>query len=229
MNPHANRNATRLWNGFKHSSLQHKLTPLVLLFILVTSCSFFIVIDQPIMNTMLLASLSVNIVVVLSMVLVVRRYIAKPIALIRDAVQRLSQGDINLQIDYSSHDETGMIIGSINDFSKNLYLTSRFAEAIGQGQLQHDFTAAGDHDKLGNSLIQMRDRIMAAADEDKRRNWATEGHAKFGEILRNYQEDVQALADNIISNFTKYMNANQGALFIADDQHQYLDLVGMYA
>jgi PAS domain S-box-containing protein len=75
----------------------------------------------------------------------------------------------------------------------------------------------------------MRDRIKQVADDDKKHNWATEGHAKFGEILRNHQQDVHALSDKIISSFAKYMNANQGALFIVDDQQEYLELIAMYA
>jgi PAS domain S-box-containing protein len=218
-----------LWNSFRHSGIRSKLIPLVFLFIFLTLGIFYILNRDGIQNTMLSALLSTNMVIVFSMLWVVWRYIAKPVALIRNAAERLARGDINVQIDYMSNDESGMIIRDLNLFSKNLYRVSNFAEAIGKGQLQHEFAASGEHDKLGHSLIQMRDRIKTAADEDRRRNWATEGYARFGEILRNYQQDVHALADNIISNFVKYMNANQGALFIVDDEHEYLEMVGLYA
>jgi PAS domain S-box-containing protein len=229
MDSQAKQTTPGLLAGFRHYSIRGKLNPLVFLYILVSIWGFYIMSSNGIANTMLSVLLWTNMLVGLSTLFIVRRYVAKPVELILEAAEQLARGDINVKIDYESVDETGMIIQHINTFSKNLYKASSFAEAIGQGQWQQSFVAAGAHDKLGHSLIQMRDRIRNAAEEDKKRNWATEGHAKFGDILRNYQQDVHALADNIISNFAKYMNANQGALFITDEDHQYLELAGMYA
>ena len=63
----------------------------------------------------------------------------------------------------------------------------------------------------------MRDNLSKVAEDDKKRNWATEGMAKFGEILRTNTNDLGKLADEIISNLVKYLKANQGALYIIDD------------
>jgi PAS domain S-box-containing protein len=65
----------------------------------------------------------------------------------------------------------------------------------------------------------MRDNLAKVAEDDKKRNWATEGMAKFGEILRTNNSDLVKLADEIIRNLVKYLNANQGAIYIMDDNH----------
>jgi transcriptional regulator with GAF, ATPase, and Fis domain len=74
-----------------------------------------------------------------------------------------------------------------------------------------------DSDVLGNALINMRDNLARVADEDKKRNWATEGLAKFGEILRTNTNDLSKLTDEIILSLVKYLKANQGAIYIVDD------------
>ncbi|MFZ2907451.1 MAG: PAS domain S-box protein, partial [Cyclobacteriaceae bacterium] len=47
---------------------------------------------------------------------------------------------------------------------------------------------------------------------------ATEGLAKFGEILRTNTNDLNKLTDEIILNLVKYLKANQGAIYIIDDE-----------
>jgi PAS domain S-box-containing protein len=98
-----------------------------------------------------------------------------------------------------------------------LKATTSFAENIGNGNYQTDFKPLSEHDVLGNALINMRNNLAEVAEDDKKRNWATEGMAKFSEILRTNNNDLLKLADEIIGNLVKYLKANQGALYIVDD------------
>jgi transcriptional regulator with GAF, ATPase, and Fis domain len=98
-----------------------------------------------------------------------------------------------------------------------LKATTQFAENIGNGKYDSQFQPLSEHDVLGNALLNMRENLARVAEEDKKRNWTTEGLAKFGEILRTNNNDVQKLSDEIISNLVKYLKANQGALYIIDD------------
>ncbi|HEY9192969.1 MAG TPA: hypothetical protein VIO81_08835, partial [Methyloversatilis sp.] len=41
--------------------------------------------------------------------------------------------------------------------------------------------------------------------------------AKFVDILRSKNDDIAVLADDIIRSLVRYMNANQGALYIVND------------
>jgi putative methionine-R-sulfoxide reductase with GAF domain len=69
--------------------------------------------------------------------------------------------------------------------------------------------------------------------EDRIRNWATEGLATFGDILRKNNDDINRLADVIISELVKKLNANQGGLFIVtkdeDGSEEYLKMEACYA
>lgn len=89
-----------------------------------------------------------------------------------------------------------------------------------------------EKDVLGNFLMQLRDKLSRNIEEDKtrkiedkRRSWATEGQSKFAELLRTNNNDLNALAYNVISNLVKYLEANQGGFFILnkDEDQDYKD------
>ena len=120
-----------------------------------------------------------------------------------------------------------------------LNTNAEFADKIGRGELDTQFTPQSDEDVLGHALVNMRDNLKNVAEDDAKRNWATEGLAKFAEILRGNSEDMEALSFEIISNLVRYLKANQGGLFILDSDHNenghvaledsYLSLVACYA
>ncbi len=77
----------------------------------------------------------------------------------------------------------------------------------------------------------MRNRLQQVAREDKIRNWVNEGQAKFSEILRQHNDEIESLGSHIITNLVEYLHASQGALFIVKEEgeDQYLELLSTYA
>ncbi len=85
---------------------------------------------------------------------------------------------------------------------------------------------------LAMALLSMRDKMKLINEEEQKRNWVTQGLAQFAEILRIQNEEIQEVADKILSSLVKYLNANQGAIFILNDddsQNKFLELIGCYA
>src|SRR6187551_2818215 len=89
---------------------------------------------------------------------------------------------------------------------------TRFVKEIEQGNLEVQYNGDDkvDHENLlASSLISMRNQMKQFSQEERQRNWVTEGLAKFVDILRSKNDDIKVLAEDIISNLIKYMGANQ--------------------
>jgi PAS domain S-box-containing protein len=144
--------------------------------------------------------------------------ITKPVAFLKNIVVKLGRGElVEEKRAKFNNDEIGDMALAMDNLVNGLKGTTLFAENIGNGNYQSSFTPLSEHDVLGNALINMRNNLSKVAEDDKKRNWATEGMAKFGEILRTNNNDLMKLSDEIISNLVKYLKANQGGLYIVDD------------
>lgn len=95
---------------------------------------------------------------------------------------------------------------------------TEFANVIGQGEYEKEY-AVNTEDSLSVALVTMRDKLKKMSDEDKKRDWVNSGLAKMGDILRSGYEDSSSLYFNIISFISKYLEANQGGLFVIGDNH----------
>jgi PAS domain S-box-containing protein len=95
-----------------------------------------------------------------------------------------------------------------------------FVHAIEKGELDAGYhTDEGDApaSALAQSLVRMRDQMKKFAEEEQNRRWATEGLAQFMDILREQNNDLATLADRTIQLVVKYMHANQGALYLIQE------------
>lgn len=109
-------------------------------------------------------------------------------------------------------------------------LTS-FVEAISSGNYNVELNMEGDSN-LSQTLLTMRDKLRANAEDDRRRNWSTTGLAQIGEILRASSSTSSELFDSIIKFVVKYTKSNQGGLFVLNEDNEsdkYLELVACYA
>ncbi len=124
------------------------------------------------------------------------------------------------------------------EFDKNQRIF-RFVEKIRFGKIDAEYKVQGSDDVLGQSILDLRDNLKnnkeeedKRRNEDQQRNWIAEGLAKFGDILRKDTDNLEELSYNLISNLVKYINANQGALLIIEDEDEtdkHLRMTACYA
>src|SRR5688572_13046382 len=109
---------------------------------------------------------------------------------------------------------------------------SNFMEAISAGNYSANLDDELVRGTMGNTLITMRDKLKANAEEDRKRNWSTSGLAQIGELLRTSFTTTQDLFDGIIKFVVKYTKSNQGGLFLLNEENpsqKFLELVACYA
>jgi HAMP domain-containing protein len=157
------------------------------------------------------------------------KIIVKPINELKTVVNALAQGEIIEISTNNSNDEIGEMKNSVKNMTEGLKVNTNFAVEIGKGNYEVAYSPLSEKDQMGNALIGMKESLMKNALEDNKRNWATVGVAKIGDILRN-NHDIEILYDSIIKFIVNYLGANQGGLFIAEnDPEAFLELKSCYA
>ena len=165
------------------------------------------------------------------------RNITRPISYVKDIVVKLGEGQLpeanRKETQTFSHDEVGEMAQAVDELVSGLRATSGFAENIGKGTYDARFSPLSEQDVLGNALLNMRDNLRSVAEEGKNRHWATEGTAMFGELLRQNSGSVKELTTTILSKLIEYMHANQGGLFVVQEDDSsdeaYMTLEACYA
>ncbi|MFP4287773.1 MAG: GAF domain-containing protein [Bacteroidales bacterium] len=166
------------------------------------------------------------------------RIISKPVIYLRDILNVMGKGKIPEENIKAGNDEIGDMGKALNFLIEGLKEKAIFAREIGQGNFEHNYKPLSDDDTLGLSLMEMRESLRKAKQEeenrkieDKKRNWATQGIAQFADLLRQNNDNLKDLSFNIIKNMVNYLDANQGGVFILEDEGEevYVELAACYA
>lgn len=183
-----------------------------------------------------------GILLLIAIVWYISLQISKPIVNITNTLKAIiDTGDVleTSKIQIKGKDELAEMSLAVNRLMDNLLATATFAKEVGQGHYEVKYHPLSEKDLLGNSLIEMRDNFIKAdaeenrrKEEDRRRNWMQEGLAKFSDILRISSNNLSELSMHVITNLVKYINCNQGGVFILNDEQdeeKFLELTACFA
>lgn len=198
-------------------------------------------IDKPVFNTLkiLLFALIFTWLAFSLVNYFIMKTITRPINGLVKVVKELGEGSLADTFHYPHKDEIGQMAQSVNELVEGLQRTAIFASEIGKNNFEHPFEPLSEKDVLGNALLEMRKSLKAASEEEKirktedeKRNWTTQGLAKFADILRQNNDNIQELSYDIIRNLVDYLDVNQGGIFIYnnnDENDKFLELTACYA
>jgi len=130
----------------------------------------------------------------------------------------LAAGKLNAPFHQNGQDEFMTIAKALHATGEDLKNKTAFANHIGTGNLQAAYEPTSPDDQLGLSLLKIKENLLAVKDEDRKRNWTTDGLARFVEVLRT-DKNLHELCHDILKNLVALLRANQGTIFIvsADD------------
>ncbi len=182
-----------------------------------------------------------GILLMLVCVILIVNGIIRPINGASQVLSQLSLGHISKseQLPVKNNDEIGVMSKALNALTTGLREMLEFAGKIGKGNYAVEYHLLSEQDELGAEMLEMRNNLTASAEKEKqfkeeeeRRGWVNHGLAEFAEILRNNSHDMEILTYQVISRLVKYLDANQGGLFVTNDDdpsHPYLELAANYA
>ena len=116
------------------------------------------------------------------------------------------------------NDEIGSLTNTISGIKQEIAQAATLVHKTGEGEFEEVITE-GKHpitSKLFNAIQRMQSRMQQVAEDDKQRNWTSHGLAKFVDILRSKDDDLQALSDTILAELVKYTGSNQGAIYLKE-------------
>jgi GAF domain-containing protein len=80
-------------------------------------------------------------------------------------------------------------------------------------------------------ITEKNEALQSSSEEDRARKWIAEGVSSFVDLMKNTNEGIEEVAYKVISGLVKYVDANQGGIFLVDDliMPKKMDLVASYA
>lgn len=110
-------------------------------------------------------------------------------------------------------------------------LAAQFVENLSNGNFKDTYKEQGyqeDENHLMAALFKFRDKFDSLSKLERQQNWVNTGLAKFVEILRIENKTEEELYNQIITSLVKYLGANQGGLFVLDEEEA-LSMKACYA
>ena len=172
----------------------------------------------------------VQLIVAVTFALLYSKSLTRKIVEIKNAVVSLSTGNFPEPMVVSTKDELGESTQALNVLMDRIKTAIRFSSEIGKGNLDYIYDEKYKEDVFARSLISMKEKLREIEKENFKSRWTNEGLAVFTEILHSSQENLELFAERIITELSKFIEANQCALYINDDDNdKTMSVMAVYA
>lgn len=84
------------------------------------------------------------------------RSIVRPVKLLKNMLLTMGKGVLPKSRTKETSDEIGEMASAMNNLVEALHRTTEFANEVGKGNFESDYTPLSEEDQLGNSLLKMR-------------------------------------------------------------------------
>lgn len=158
--------------------------------------------------------------------------LSRPIVAIKTRIMSLAAGEFPKKFQKLTGGELGKAEDAFNDLLDRLKHASNFAVAVGQGELDAHYDERFSKDVLATSLLEMRGKLHASAEQESQQSWSNKLTAQFGDLMRQHGADTRQLCSKFISQLVTQLGANQGTIFTVNNSAEgeaVLEQQGCYA
>ncbi len=175
-----------------------------------------------------------GIVIMAIIVLIFALTIVLPLQKTRSILKLLALGNVKgiKRLNANRSDEIGDISQSVNMVIDGLEKVTQFAENIGRGNYNYEFTQLSQNDILGNAVLEMRNSLQKAKQEEKAREeeekqleWTSQGINLFNSVLRVDNQNLKDLSYEIVKELTLYLGASMGGIYLLTTNKEELELI----
>ncbi len=119
-------------------------------------------------------------------------------------------------------------ISTIKSSVNTIKTNAELARKIGKGDFSVDIQNINVNDKLGKSLLLMRDNLIETSLKEKELNWIARGKEQVADVLRKHN-NIDSLSYETIVTLIKYIEAVQGAFYLYNEDTYKLENIATYA
>ncbi len=109
-----------------------------------------------------------------------------------------------------------------------IHHAAAYITEIGNGNLEAEYTSDTD-DVLRTALLAMKTQLKNISEQEKNQAWVNKGLAIFADLLRGQYSSLADFSDAFITALVKYLQANQGGVFILTGEDQGNSALELYA
>ncbi len=122
---------------------------------------------------------------------------------------------------------------------KRLDEITHIAGDLSEGKIEDNFNPKGEQDAMGHAILKLKEGIIRSKKDalkrrklDEQQNWTSSGLARFGEILRDFEQKSTDSSNAFIRELVNYIDVEVGGFFLmkrTNEGSQMLQLTGSYA
>lgn len=181
---------------------------------------------------------SIGLIIVIAGILYFLFIIYQPVMRLKHLLGALAASE-TIQPDKSkTFQEFKEIELSLEEHLKRLKEIKQVVNNLSEGTIDDDFDLKGEYDELGQALLVLKQSIIRSNMEaqkrqklDEQQNWSSRGIARFGQLLRDFDQNVSELSSTFIRELVSYLDMEVGGLFLlhTENDKQIFRLTGAYA
>ncbi len=167
--------------------------------------------------------------------LAISRTITRPLRSAVLVADRISEGNLEVEIPTAANDEVGQVLQSMRNMVAYLRQVAAVADKVARQELQVEVQTKSAHDVLNLSLQRMLVNLRQMVAEIERslkaveeQNWLKDGVSQLSRSLVG-DMSLESVCQKALQELSRYINAGHGALYVHDAEHHVLQLRGAFA